>query len=119
MIDFAAEHREAADVDGFSNMFAAGRGHLAATGLLTETHLASPDWTPPEPVISLFPEGLYPIESLKLIAAVNDAWALGGMGWWNDWSPRDPNVKLLYERVTSDYYSGMCMCLYAACDVRL
>lgn len=90
-------------------------GDMFRTGI--EILASSQRWH--ENVDSLFPADLYPDESYRLVGAVNAAWALGGMGWWSDWSSPDPDIQGDYEDVTKDYYAAMGKALFAACNVTL
>ena len=67
----------------------------------------------------LFPAGLYPETSHRLVGAVEEAWAFGGMGWWDDWASKDPDLQFEYEQVTKAYYTAMGKALFAACDMDL
>ncbi|HVT12529.1 MAG TPA: hypothetical protein VHE55_09695 [Fimbriimonadaceae bacterium] len=70
-------------------------------------------------VASAFPPDIYPDESLRLVGAVEAAWTLGGMGWWNDWSNKESAIQAEFEEITKRYYVTMGKALFAACNVTL
>lgn len=104
------------DEEGFGLMFEAGLRQLRGRGLSTRS-------VPPtsgsdevfERCLTLFPSGANP-KAVALVAAVDASWALGGMGWWNDWNPLGPESDLEYRNVTSNYYGALITALAAACE---
>ena len=67
--------------------------------------------TPPEWVDSMFPS-IYPQEHRILLAAAaaGNVFGNGGMGWWNDFNPRDPE---LFRQLT-ECYRGVLFSAYVA-----
>lgn len=110
MVEFQRSRRP--DEPQWSEMFERGRRILQATGLApTSIPDAPPETETLDRVRPLFPSDPDP-QCLALVAAVEAAWALGGMGWWNDWGPRDD----AFAAVTFSYYEALLAALVAACE---
>lgn len=100
----------------FSEMFHRGRRQLQSAGFAPRTLMEmSNEDDVRERVRPLFPPNVDP-EALALVAAVEAAWALGGMGWWNDWSTQDDGANMLFRQATFAYYEALIACLAAACE---
>jgi hypothetical protein len=105
MIEFQAKYRP--DEEFFARVFRDGQAVL----------LGEKSWK--VNIDELFPVGIYPEESYRLLGAVEEAWMLGGMGMWNDWEASDPEVSRQMEDVTLAYVEAMGKALYAAVNVHL
>ena len=114
MLEFQQEHRP--EEGYFSELFSLGRRFLQCTGLVEGELPEQPkEQEVMDRVRTLFPSEFDSV-SVSLVAAVDAAWALGGMGWWNDWGSADEGVTNLFRQITGEYYAAMMASLVAACE---
>ncbi len=120
ILEYQGEFRPSEEF--FGRMFLLGRCVLRSAGLTTSN---LPETGPMEHLPTIdevqqrarcaFPSNADP-DAVVLVAAVEASWALGGMGWWNDWTSPDDEVSRSYVKATGDYYRAMVTALAAACE---
>ncbi|RYG24727.1 hypothetical protein EON82_09740 [bacterium] len=109
MVEFQRTHR--AGEPYFAEMFDAGLAVLdgRASGEKEQEALKR--------AREMFPTR-HDLRAVRLVASVEASWALGGMGWWNDWGTGDEAVERSFHETTETYYCAMMAALAAACVPR-